>query len=126
MIGIEDAADINAIRTNYADIIDALKYAAQVPAIDEAKAISELLLCVASPAILDLDDQTTNIKLQNKAKQILQGRADLFNLSVSEEGGEKIITIDNKSKILDVKGFPLKFKKSSNPVVVVTENITKT
>ncbi len=116
MIGIEDTTDIARIKSQYSDLIRALKFSAKVPEIDEAAALIDLLLAIASPSIYRLKPHTTNEELKALARQILGERSTIFEFAISQQGESVLLSIDNTSDILDVEGFPLQFTPTSNPL----------
>lgn len=125
MIGIEDSVDLVHVRNTYSDIIKGLKFAAKSPEIDEAGALSDLVLAAVTPAISRLNKNSTNQDVEAIAKQMLNERSAIFDLSVEHDGEDVLLVINNKSVILDVEGFPLKFRSSSNPIEVVKAHIKR-
>lgn len=107
------------------DVVKALKFAAQAPEINEAGALSDLVLAAVTPAINRLNRNSTKQEVQAIAKQMLNERSDIFELTVGVDGDDVILSIDNKSVILDVSGFPVEFKSSSNPIEIVRNKIKR-
>ncbi len=104
--------ELPEIENQYSDIIRALRYAAQLPKIDELSTLSDLFLAVVAPALNRLNKDTTDKELQSSSYSILNERSSLFNLTkVNTDGDDLAIKVELQSKILDVKGFPIKLQK---------------
>ena len=107
----------------YKDVIEALQFASRAPKINEAKALSDILLAVASPAVSRLGSNPQQSELESLAYSLIGEKSSLFEIAIISENGETAIRIDNKSSILDVDGFPIIFAKGTNVVNEVLENI---
>ena len=108
--------DKTFVEGRYEDIVRALKHASTSPRIDEAYAVSELLLSVVAPALLRLDKEISDSELNAIARRIVGESASLFSLSkVLRASEEPILRATLKSRVLDVQGFPIDFPKSCNP-----------
>ena len=125
MIGIEDSPDIDLIKTAYSDVIRALKFAAQAPEIDESKFLAGAILSVVAPVIHQLVPGFTNARANSIAQEMVGDRSSIFDLSVSQVGATLQLSVENKSVILDVEGFPLIFTPTSNPVEIVRDRIKR-
>jgi len=112
------------LHSNYKEILNILIYASRSPKINEAKALSDLLLAIASPAISRLNTNPSITEIQSLAYNIIGERSSIFKIELenTENEGPTLI-IDNNSKILEVDGFPISFKKNSNVVEYVKEKI---
>lgn len=116
--------DDSCIEEDYADIIRALKYAANPPKVDEVSVLSELLLAIVSPVLGEIDKNTTDSQLKTISENILRERASLFKLSnETNNDSEPILNVEINTDILEVSGFPLKLPKTSNPINEVKKNI---
>lgn len=108
-----------SVKSNYSDILRALNYCSQAKEINEAEAIRDLLLAVVSPALANIKKDTTDSELKMYSSNLFGAKTGLFSLSKELEGDNIYLNVDLVSNILDVKGFPLKIKKGSNPIEIV-------
>lgn len=107
------------LKLQFGEIVRGLSYAANIEAIDECKAIRELVLAIGAPTIATLAHNTTNEELMNFPRRIVgTEKASLFSVNRSEPIVEENpqIKIDLKSSILNVSGFPVTLSKNCNPV----------
>ncbi|MBN9381065.1 MAG: AAA family ATPase [Chitinophagaceae bacterium] len=125
MINIEDSPDVDLIEAAYSDIIRALKFAAQAPQIDESNYLAGTILSAVSPIIHQLTPGFTDERAKSIAHEMVGDRSSIFNFSVSQHGDTVQLSVDNKSVILDIEGFPLVFTPTSNPVEVVKDRIKR-
>ncbi|WP_029593189.1 ATP-dependent nuclease [Franconibacter pulveris] len=95
---------------NYRDIVNCLRYASGVKSINEAEALRDLLLAIASPALAKVNDGATTQEVRIAARTLLGERDSIFELEVK---GSKLC-IDLKTKILDIPGFPLTLSTYDN------------
>ena len=102
------------VEVAYDDPLRALRFAASVEPIDEAKALRELLLSVVAPALASLNDQTGEDELRQLARRVSGEKVSILKLSTSGEGHEKELIVELNSAVLEVDGFPLRFRKDSN------------
>lgn len=116
-------SSIDDVKSSYAEVISCLQHASNSPEIDEAAALSDLVLSVAAPIVARITDDITTDEVQSLAYQILSDKSSILTFGVSEQNGNKTVTIDNKSIILDVDGFPLEFSKDTNPVAEVKRKL---
>ena len=114
--------DNSKIRSNYADIIVALEYAAQAQEINEGTALRDLVLAAVTPALANLSEETTTHELNIKAKSILGNKTDLFELELEKGSGLELI-VKLSSSILDVSGFPLRIPASANIITCVNNQM---
>lgn len=118
-----DTLSQEQISTRYDDVVRALKFAAQSPDINEAEAVSEILLSLASPAISKLSVPNPLLEINNMASRLLLEKASLFKFDIEQVNGENVLVVDKNSTILNVKGFPVRFTPNSNPNEIVKNNI---
>jgi predicted ATPase len=112
------------IENHYSDVVRALNYSAKAPEINESCAVAELLLQVAPPIQLNLNENTSNSELESTVLRILREKASLFEVSnISVNISDPTIEIDLKTDILDVSGFPITFTTNCNLVQEVKRKI---
>lgn len=112
---------VEAVQTEYNDILRALNYCSQAKEINEAEAIRDLLLAVITPALATIKKETTETELRLYSNNLFGAKSSLFKLSKEENGDDIYLIVELASTILDVQGFPLKIKKGSNPIEIVNE-----
>src|SRR5690606_31945111 len=112
---------VEAVRTEYNDILRALNYCSQAKEINEAEAIRDLLLAVITPALATIKKETTETELRLYSNNLFGAKSSLFKLSKEENEDDIYLIVELASTILDVQGFPLKIKKGSNPIEIVNE-----
>lgn len=115
--------EVPKVEEDYKDIITAIKFASNAEEINEAEAIRELVLAIASPALAILTKDTSDAQLKSSSRNMLGTKAELFFLSKHIEGKEIYLRIEMITEILEVSGFPLKIKKSSNPIEEVNRQM---
>ncbi len=127
-----ETAQSQDVDSQYSDVVAGLKFAAQVPNINEVEALSLLLLSAAAPAISSLHNgNPTKQDIVSLSRQVLGNRATLFSFDVEEfeldaDGKQqKRIVVSSNSSILDIEGFPIVFTKDTNPVTAVNNQIKK-
>ena len=106
------------LRSNYADIIKAVEFAAQAEKIDERAAIRDMVLAVVAPALATLTEDTNSNQLHISSKGLIGNKASLFKLEVDNINGLHLV-VDLNTSILDVKGFPLRISAKSDPIASV-------
>ena len=112
---------VEAVRTEYDDILRALNHCSQAKEINEAEAIRDLLLAVITPALATIKKETTDAELRLYSNNLFGAKSSLFTLSKEENGDDIYLIVELASNILEVEGFPLKIKKGSNPIEIVNE-----
>lgn len=112
-----------AVNSAYADIIRSMTFCSNVRDINEAEAIRDLLLAVASPALASINGETTEADLKLFSSNLFGAKSSLFKLGKATEGEDVFLTIDLLSNILEVNGFPLKIKKGTNPIEAVNSSL---
>lgn len=93
----------NDVRTGYADIVRCVSFAAASDPISEPRAIKELLLSIAAPALAKLQEGGSEADIQALSRRILGDRAGIFGLQV--EDGALLISL--QSPVLTVPGLPI-------------------
>jgi len=111
------------VEAAYDDPLRALRFAAATEPIDEAKALRELLLSVVAPALASLKDQTGEETLRQLARRVIGEKASILKLSTSGKGQEQELIVELNSAVLEVDGFPLRFRKDSNPIVEINRQL---
>ena len=111
------------VNSAYADIIRSMIFCSNIRDINEAEAIRDLLLAVASPALASINGETTEADLKLFSSNLFGAKSSLFKLGKVTEGEDVFLTIDLVSNILEVNGFPLKIKKGTNPIEAVNSSL---
>lgn len=111
------------VNSAYADIIRSMTFCSNIRDINEAEAIRDLLLAVASPALASINGETTEADLKLFSSNLFGAKSSLFKLGKVTEGEDVFLTIDLVSNILEVNGFPLKIKKGTNPIEAVNSSL---
>jgi len=101
----------------YNDIIRCVRRAAGTEEIREAEVLCDILLSVAAPAQAKLHRGTSTQELQLLCRTILGERSKIFNIVLEDN----MVVIGLESRILEVKGFPIRIKKEDNIGDVVTK-----
>jgi len=109
-------------KSQYEDVVRALEHASQAPEVDELSAVKELVLTIASPALVRLPKADAH-SLQALAQEKLGDGASLFDLSKVGSGSEAQLKIDVNSDVLAVEGFPVLIDLHSNPNEVVESKL---
>lgn len=107
------------VKTAYSDIIRSMVFCSSAKEINEAEAIRDLLLAIVSPALASIKKDTSESELRIFSNNLFGAKSSLFNLKVSVESENIYLIVELSSKILDVKGFPIKIKKGANPIEFV-------
>jgi len=111
--------EIKSVELSYADIIRAVKYCSNSKEINESEAIRNMLLAIVTPALASLNEETTDSELKIFSNNLFGSKASLFQLTLSIKGKDLFLNVDLLSSIMDVKGFPIRIKKGSNPIEIV-------
>jgi hypothetical protein len=114
---------VEVVNLDYADIIRSMIFCSNASEINEAEAIRDLLLAVAAPALASINGETTETDLRLFSSNLFGAKSSLFKLGKVTEGEDVFLTIDLKSNILEVDGFPLKIKKGTNPIEIVNSSL---
>lgn len=99
----------------YPEIIRALNFATSNNEINEVKIISQYLSSIISPALMTLDEDTTDEILKTNARKIIGDISSIFKLSKFDNSGEPFIRVELISNILEIEGFPIDFPLKCNP-----------
>jgi hypothetical protein len=109
--------------SNYADLVRALKFASAITDIDEARALRDLLLSVAAPALANLSRETTGEELNLLARQQVGEKASLLQLDLYNGSSTPELVIRLNSTVLDVQGFPIRLQQDSNVVMEINRQL---
>lgn len=110
------------INERYDDVLRCLKYAANAEVIDETRALKEMVLAIASPALAELENKN-DADLQALARRLLNDGASLFKLSKHQNRGVAELVVDMESKVLDVGCFPIRLRVNDNPITEVAKQM---
>ena len=102
----------------YSDIVSCLQYASQVREINEIEALRDLLLAVLAPILVSLRDDLTQAEIDSTIRNIIGERGDLFEVILDKTNKNKV-SVNVKSKILEVKCFPFEIEKAENLVQII-------
>jgi hypothetical protein len=109
-------AEEQSIRERYSDVIEAIQFATKSVEINEAKAIKSSLNRVIFTALDSIDKSETFINKKVKS-EINHAEANLFDIKKEVIDDEICLVFSLKSKILDIKGFPVtKRKEDKNDI----------
>lgn len=101
------------------DILKSLRYSSTTEIIDETKAIKMELLAEIGSILGQFSEDTKIENINTIIKQARGNNNSLFNYTISYPN----IRADIKSKILNVKGLPIEFKKGDNINDIVENQI---
>ncbi|TCN53067.1 AAA family ATPase [Flavobacterium circumlabens] len=110
---------VPSVQESYGDIIRAMKYCSKTKIINEGEALRNLLLAVVSPILAALKKETTDLDLRLLATSSLGNKSRLFKLTKLTDEKDVYLEVGLESDILEVSGFPIIFKKGSNPIEIV-------
>ena len=111
------------LKTYYADLILPLQFAALGKTVDESFAVKKELLSELALALGILDKVNSEKDILSAIKQAKGSINSLFDYSIINENDRKGIRVSLKSKIIDVKGFPLKAFVGDNVNALIEANI---
>lgn len=100
---------------SFPEMTRCIEYASHGETINEIESLKAVLLSIAAPAVHSLKSGSSTQELNIMSKTILREKADIFEITVNE--GE--LSVDIKSDILDVTGFPIVLKDGDDVVKVV-------
>lgn len=112
----------NYLTQTYSDIVTALEMASSCEPIDEVRAIREILLAVAAPAVAALDSAASSDSLGRIAARIVGEKASLFGIRVVD-GNSGSLEIAMKSRILPTEKFPLVLRRGCNLISEVDRQL---
>ena len=110
------------IVTQYDDIYNCLKFAAQTKDINEVESLRDLLLSVLAPILGMLGKNTTQQDVQTKIRSIIGERGELFDIILDSADKNKV-SVNVKSKILEVTCFPFEINKADNLISTINAKL---
>ncbi|MDE6208195.1 MAG: AAA family ATPase [Lachnospiraceae bacterium] len=102
-----DEHSISFVNDSYSDIIVALQYIATTKRVDESFAVKKELLSELALALGILQQDTTEKDIRAAIKQAKGNAVSLFEYHIINLDKKLGLKVDLKSKIIEVKGFPL-------------------
>ena len=102
----------------YSDVIHCLNYAAKTKGINEVETLKELLVAILGPILLSLGQDTNQSGIQSTIRNILSDRGELFEIKLDSTNKNKI-SVNVKSRILEVNCFPFEIEKSDNLLQII-------
>ncbi|MBC7545065.1 MAG: AAA family ATPase [Candidatus Sericytochromatia bacterium] len=103
--------------TAYDDVLRALRFAANIPKVNDAQVMADLLLSFVVPILHRLAPETTDSDVQGMLEQILGSRSELFNVGVAVTAqGLPGLRVALHDPDLEVPGFPMRFAKGGDPL----------
>ena len=117
-----NSKDKNFVISQYNDIYDCLTFAAKTKEINEVEALRDLLLSILAPVMASLGKNTTQMDIQSKIRSTIGERGELFDISINPTDKTKI-SVNVKSKILEINCFPFEINKTDNLVVAVNQKL---
>lgn len=102
-----DEQSISFVNDSYGDIIVALQYIATTKRVDESFAVKKELLSELALALGILQQDTTEKDIYAAIKQAKGNAVSLFEYHIINSDKKMGLKVDLKSKIIEVKGFPL-------------------
>jgi energy-coupling factor transporter ATP-binding protein EcfA2 len=109
------AADSEQVRRIYEDVVRCLQFASAAEKIVEAEALQEVLLAICAPALAKIRAGQGATNLNAIARSVTPELAGMFDLQAVD--GKLQISL--KSKVLDVKGFPITVAGGEDVLTVV-------
>ena len=107
------------IKENYDIILRCLNYSSNTQKIDEARPIKTELLAEIAPILGQYCQDMTEKDISSIIKQVRGSEKSIFIYNNEYPN----IEVNIESKILKVKGFPIKFKKGDNVNEIVEQKI---
>lgn len=120
------AAETSAyVEANYDDPVRALRFAARTQPINEAVALRNLLLSIATPILASLSAETQDADLKHAAKDMHGENSILFEFTTVRTEGDRPpqLAISLNSNVLEVDGFPMRLAKDANPIVEIERQL---
>lgn len=111
------------VQEQYADIINALKYAALDKTVDENFAVEKELLTELPLVLGILDMVSSETDLLTNIKQHKGNNESLFSYRIIHENNHNGVEVSLQSEIIDVDGFPFKAFVGDNVNQIVKDNI---
>ena len=110
------------ILSQYSDICHCLQFATQTKEINEIEALRDLLLSAIAPILGMINEKTTQNDVQTKIRSIIGERGELFDIILDSTNKSKV-TVNVKSKILEVQCFPFEINKSDNLILTINSKL---
>lgn len=108
------------VEANYADLIRALRYASDTEPIDEARAVRDLVLTVAAPALANVSSGMSDSGLNVHVAALVGESASILELTTEVgAGGAQHLVINLDSQVLNISGFPIRLRQGLDPIVQV-------
>lgn len=118
--------NLEDIENSYKEIIDALRYAADLKQVDESYAVQKEILAELSLVALLLENGIEREEeLYLEIKQKRNTDKTIFEYELIDEDEKKAVKVNLNSKILDVSGFPFTIKSTDNINSVVVEKLKR-
>jgi hypothetical protein len=109
------SAGIDVLEKGYDDVLRCLRRAASTKPIVEAESLQDIVLAIAAPALARVPSGASGDELKGIARSTVGNQANLLDLAVID--GRLEIRLN--SRILDVKGFPIRVGPDDNVVKTV-------
>jgi predicted ATPase len=101
----------------YADVLRALRYAANTQEPNDSQALADLLLSFAVPVLHRLAPETSDEQVRGMVRQILGVKADLFDVSLGRSAqGTPSLRVALQADAIEVPGFPMRLVKGGDTV----------
>ena len=115
--------DEEQVKTQYSDIIRALKFAELDKVVDESFAVKKELLSELALVLGILNDQTTEATILAAIKQARGNSNSLFKYEIIRNNDRLGVEVSLNSTIINVTGFPFKIFKDENVNRVVATTV---
>jgi hypothetical protein len=104
--------------------VRALRHAADTQRIDEARAVRDLVLAVAAPALGNISTGVSEIGLNVLVSTLVGETASILKLSteVGPDGAQHLV-INLNSQVLNVSGFPIRLRQGLDPILQVDDQL---
>lgn len=111
-----DSLACDEVASLFPEMTRCIEFASLGEVINEAESLRDVLLSIAAPAMGKLNVGSSTQEMKILSKTILREKSDLFEILVADDK----LTIDMKSEILDVSGFPIELKKGDDVLKVIS------
>ena len=109
-----------SLETHYGDLLRALRFAGTSDRIDEIAALRELVLAVGAAAMGSIEFGKPASDLNLLARRLLGDKAELFDIAMDQSAeGTRGVTIQLKSSVLSVRGFPIRIESAADLVAQI-------
>lgn len=119
---LEDLPD-EQVRTQYADIVRALEFAALDKAVDESFAVKKELYSELALVLGVIDKNSTPKDITSNIKQAKDRAESLFDYAIINNNDRIGVEISLRSEIIDVEGFPFKAFAGDNANQIIDNNV---